>query len=128
MPRWHLRSKKKPTGGRLNSNMKRNSRQKGSKFLDTKIGKINVKLKRMRGGKDKSKILSAESINVTTKGAPSKMAKIVSVEHNTANLHYVRRNTLTKGAIVKTDIGNVKITSRPGQSGFLNGVLVEDKK
>ena len=41
---------------------------------------------------------------------------------------YVRRNIITKGAIVKTEAGLVKITSRPGQDGTLNGILVEEKK
>jgi small subunit ribosomal protein S8e len=36
----------------------------------------------------------------------------------------VRRNIITKGAVVDTDIGHVKITSRPGQSGALNGIKV----
>jgi len=32
---------------------------------------------------------------------------------------------LTKGAIVETELGKVKITSRPGQDGVLNGVLIQ---
>ncbi|MHA1475907.1 MAG: 30S ribosomal protein S8e, partial [Promethearchaeota archaeon] len=38
---------------------------------------------------------------------------------------YNRRNILTKGAIVKTKLGLVKITSRPGQTGQINGKLLE---
>ncbi|MFH1511592.1 MAG: 30S ribosomal protein S8e, partial [Candidatus Woesearchaeota archaeon] len=33
-------------------------------------------------------------------------------------------NIITKGTIVDTDKGKVRITSRPGQDGTLNGVLV----
>ncbi len=51
-------------------------------------------------------------------------AKILSVEENKANRHYERMNILTKGAIVKTDKGDAKITSRPSQDGIVNGVLV----
>ena len=29
------------------------------------------------------------------------------------------------GAVVETEIGKVKITSRPGQKGIVNGVLIE---
>lgn len=43
---------------------------------------------------------------------------------NPANIHYVRRNIITKGAVVDTSVGKVKITSRPGQSGSLSGVKV----
>ncbi|MDO5821049.1 MAG: 30S ribosomal protein S8e, partial [Methanobrevibacter sp.] len=33
-------------------------------------------------------------------------------------------NIITKGAIVETEIGNAKVTSRPGQDGIINGVLL----
>ena len=35
------------------------------------------------------------------------------------------RNILTKGAFVETNLGKVKITSRPGQDGNMNGILIE---
>jgi len=39
----------------------------------------------------------------------------------------LKNKILTKGAIVETDLGDVKITSRPGQQPVLNGVLLEVK-
>ena len=129
MTRWHTRPSRKPTGGILKDNEKRKSRHKGSKFLDTRIGKKNLKISRTRGGREKKKMLSAEFVNVSDPGAKTfKKAKIVSVEGNQANPHYIRRNIITKGAIVKTEIGSVRITSRPGQTGSLNGVLLGEKK
>jgi len=128
MTRWHTRPSKKPTGGKLRNNTKRKSRHKGSKFLDTRIGKTNIKSNRTRGGAEKKKMLSAEYVNVSDPAEKTfKKAKIISVEGNPANPHYVRRNIITKGAVVKTEIGSVRITSRPGQTGFLNGVLLEEK-
>jgi small subunit ribosomal protein S8e len=47
------------------------------------------------------------------------------VVENPANPHYVRRNILTKGAIVETEFGKARIISRPGQHGVINGVLVK---
>ncbi|MCK4384091.1 MAG: 30S ribosomal protein S8e, partial [Candidatus Lokiarchaeota archaeon] len=35
-----------------------------------------------------------------------------------------RRHILTKGAVVETELGNARITSRPGQHGTLNGILM----
>jgi small subunit ribosomal protein S8e len=129
MTRWHTRPSRKPTGGKLRDNEKRKSRHKGSKFLDTRIGKRNLKISRARGGADKKKILSAEFVNVSDPGTKGfKKAKIISVEANQANPHYIRRNIITRGAVVKTEIGSVRITSRPGQTGSLNGVLLEEKK
>lgn len=128
MPRWHLRPARKPTGGLMKSNMKRKSRQKGSKPMETKMGKAVVRIDRIRGANSKARILSADYVNVVdAKGKPLKKAKLLSVTGNPANPHYVRRNIITKGAIVKTDIGSVRITSRPGQTGSLNGVLLEEK-
>ena len=102
---------------------------RGNEFLDTKIGKRNVKTKKSIGGNEKLKLLSVEKINVSDpKTKKHKSVKVISVEKNSANPHFVRRNIITKGAVVKTDIGMVKITSRPGQHGIVNGTLVEEKK
>jgi len=40
----------------------------------------------------------------------------------------VRRNILTKGAVVKTEIGLAKVTSKPGQDGIVNAVLMKEEK
>jgi len=42
--------------------------------------------------------------------------------------HYTRMNVITKGCIVNTEIGRVKVTSRPTQHGVVNGILIEEKK
>ena len=54
--------------------------------------------------------------------------EIKDVLENPANPHYVRRDIITKGAIVITDIGKARITSRPGQHGVVNAVLIEEEK
>ena len=51
--------------------------------------------------------------------------EIITVVENAANIHYVRRNIMNKGAIITTKIGKARITSRPGQSGTINAVLLE---
>ena len=53
-----------------------------------------------------------------------KVAKIVTVRENPANPNYVQRNVITRGAILETDVGLVRVRSRPGQDGILNGVRV----
>lgn len=64
------------------------------------------------------------SINDTKSGKTS-IGTIVSVIENESNPNYVRRNILVKGALIETDKGVVKITSRPGKDGVINGVKVE---
>ena len=53
-----------------------------------------------------------------------KKAKIKVVVENKANVNFVRRNIITKGSVVNTKLGKVRVTSRPGQEGFVNGVLI----
>jgi len=34
---------------------------------------------------------------------------------------------MTRGAVIKTELGNARITSRPGQEKMVNAVLVGEK-
>jgi len=129
MTKWHLNSKKKPTGGRMKTIRKKKRRDRGMEFVETKISKTKLSVKRVRGGNQKMKLLSAEKANVMDqKTKKSKMVKILSVEDNKANVHYIRRNIITKGAVIKTEAGLARVTSRPGQHGVINAVLIEEKK
>ncbi len=129
MTKWHLRSNRKPTGGLLRANRKKRRADRGSEFLETKIGPKRVKVVRTKGGGAKLNLLTADSVNVADpKTGKIAKTKLLTVKENTANPNYVRRNVITKGAVVKTELGLAKITSRPGQDGVLNGVLVEEKK
>ena len=120
------RSKRKPTGGRYKSKQTKRLHRAGSKPMLTKIGERILKTFRIVGGNKKTKNVQVEHINAfNPKTKKYVKAKLETVMSNPANRHYVRRNILTKGAIVKTDKGPVKITSRPGQEPNLNGVLVE---
>ncbi|HJK02918.1 MAG TPA: 30S ribosomal protein S8e, partial [Methanocorpusculum sp.] len=74
----------------------------------------------------KVRALRCEYANVSDKktGKVQKV-KINSVAENAANPNYVRRNLMTKGAIIATDLGKARIVSRPGQDGVINAVLLE---
>ena len=54
--------------------------------------------------------------------------KIKSIVENSANRHFVRRGSLTKGAVVETEQGQARVVSRPGQSGTINAILIDEKK
>jgi small subunit ribosomal protein S8e len=54
----------------------------------------------------------------------TRRAKIEVVEANSANPNYVRRGLLTRGAIIRTDVGRARIVSRPSQDGVVNAVLL----
>ena len=91
----------------------------------TKLAKERkVKVERTLGGNQKQSLLTGNVINVAdTKGKTVKI-DILNVIKNPANPNLVRRNILTKGAIVETKMGKVRVTSRPGQEGTINGVLM----
>lgn len=126
MSLWQGESQRKSTGGRLISARGKRRFEVAPEDAETKLGEHSQKLIRTRGSHQKVKLLATNSINVMDqKTGKAKKATIKTVTENPANIHYVRRNIITKGAVVDTDLGQVKITSRPGQSGTLSGVLVK---
>ena len=127
MTKWNIDFGKKLTGGRIKLNRKKRRFQKGSVPTFTEIGKERKLVKRCRGGLKKIKLASTEFVNIadTKNKKYKKKVKILDVIENPASPHFVRRGIITKGAIVKTEIGKVKITSRPSQDGVVNGIVVE---
>ena len=125
---WHLRSKRSPTGSKLSRVRKKRRMDRGSEFVETKIDERKVKIKRCRGGNVKLKLMSELKANLKDPKGKFIQSKILSVEKNPANPHYARRGIITKGAIIRTEHGLAKVTSRPGQDGVVNAVLIEEKK
>ena len=126
MVQYQERSKRRSTGAKIHTAHKKRKSRMGRNPIETKIGEDRKKLVRTRGANIKIKSYSAEMINVTdTKNNKTTRGAIRRLEENKASLDYQRRNILTKGAIVDTELGKVKITSRPGQSGQVNGILLE---
>ncbi|MFQ5976454.1 MAG: 30S ribosomal protein S8e [Candidatus Hydrothermarchaeales archaeon] len=121
----HLKSKKKKSGGLKRRRRTKRKFEIGSGHPEIKIGGRKTKVERMRGGKRKIKLMIAEDANILDpKTKESKKVKILKVLENSANPHYVRRNIITKGAIIETEIGKAKVTSRLGQDGNINGILL----
>lgn len=123
---WQGESIRKVTGGRRRPAQMKRRAEIGLAPADTHIGEDRAKVLRTYGGNDKVRALRANVANVTNpKNGETKKVKIETVEKNTANPNYVRRNLLTKGAVIKTELGSARITSRPGQDGIINAILVE---
>lgn len=92
----------------------------------TSIGAKSLLNVRGMGNNRKYRTLVAETANVFDKKSKKFFkAKIKTVADNAANRNYVRMNIITKGAIIDTEKGKAKVTSRPGQDGTVNAVLVE---
>ena len=119
------RSNRKPSGGRFVVERKKRKKELARFPAMTKVDENKkAKVIRVAGGNQKRVLLSDNQINVMTKEGKAAKTTIKNVVENTANPNLVRRNILTKGAIVETDLGKVKITSRPGHDGCLNGVQI----
>jgi SSU ribosomal protein S8E len=43
-----------------------------------------------------------------------------------ANREYARRGIIVKGAIIQTEMGKAVVTSRPGQDGAVNALLLKE--
>ena len=66
------------------------------------------------------------SVNISTKDGKTVRATVKRVVENYADPNYVRRNIITKGAVLETDAGMVRVTSRPGMHGVVSGVPVDE--
>ncbi|WP_456373784.1 30S ribosomal protein S8e [Methanocaldococcus sp.] len=125
---WQGRSRRKPTGGLYKPARKKRKYEMGREPIETHVAdSLKIKKVRTRGGNLKVKVVRADFANVLDPETNTcKKVKILTVKENTANLHYVRRNVITKGAIIETEIGLAKVTSRPGQDGTINAVLIKE--
>ncbi|MGD0719126.1 MAG: 30S ribosomal protein S8e [Thermoplasmata archaeon] len=123
---WQGRSRRKRTGGRLRPIRKKRRHEIGRELQLATVGTGTVKKYRVRGGNRKMRILTATTINVYDPSTKlTRNVKVVTVRENPANPNYVQRNVITKGAILETELGRVRVRSRPGQDGVLNGVRVD---
>jgi small subunit ribosomal protein S8e len=125
MARSHAKSKRKYTGKKYKHFRKKRKRELERPSMNTVIGEEKKKTQKTLGGNTKIKLFSTNFINVTDPNT-NKTAKvrILGFESNAASKDLNRRHILTKGAVVETEMGNAKITSRPGQQGTLNGILI----
>jgi small subunit ribosomal protein S8e len=120
------RSLRKASGGRLKPYRKSRQFAKVNQPILAKIGPNKVKSIRSAGANITQKLIAAQKISVADpKKQTVVMSEIQTVVSNQANKNYVQRNIINKGTVVRTKLGTVKITSRPGKTGTLSGILVE---
>ena len=122
---WQGKSNRKPTGGRRVPSANKRKFEIGREKQYTKIGAQSLKQYRGAGGNVKVGMLAAEFANVVDKKTNTvKKVKIVNVKANPADPNYIQRNILNKGATIETEIGDAVVTSRPGQDGAVNAILL----
>ncbi|MFB6101096.1 MAG: 30S ribosomal protein S8e [Haloplanus sp.] len=119
------RSTRKRTGGRLKPFRNKKRYQLGRQPAETTVGEPRFQTIDARGTETKVRALATNVAHVADDDGETVEAEIENVTENPANTNYARRNIVTKGAIIKTSAGRARVTSRPGQTGQVNAVLID---
>jgi small subunit ribosomal protein S8e len=115
------RTGRKISGGKYIKGRKKKSYEVAGQKRVVKLGDDKRKTLRTRGGNKKVSLLKAKFVNLPSK----KKIEIKNVLETPSNKFLARQNILTKGTIVDTELGKVRITNRPSQEGIVNGILIK---
>ena len=119
------RSTRKRTGGRLKPFRNKKRYELGREPAETTVGEPRFQTIDSRGTDTKTRALSTNVAQVADGGEVTQ-ATIENVVDNPSNINYIRRNIITKGAVIETGEGRARVTSRPGQDGQVNAVLLDE--
>jgi len=121
-----MRKGKKTSGGKYVANRKKKSYEIAGQRRVIKLGEDKRKILRTRGKTKKVVLFSAKSVNILNKkDKKTKRSEIKNVLETPSNRFLARQNIITKGTILETADGKVKVTNRPTQEGIVNGILIE---
>ena len=119
-----MKKGRKISGGKYKKSRKKKLYEKKGQKKTVKLGDEKRKAKRTRGGNKKTFLLVAKFVNVIGKDK-NKKVEIKNVLETPSNRFLARQKVITKGTIIETELGKVKITNRPSQEGIINGILVK---
>ncbi|MFQ6134301.1 MAG: 30S ribosomal protein S8e [Nitrososphaerales archaeon] len=119
-------AKKTVSGGRRIPYRGRRAFEKSRYATETILGEVELVKRDVRGGHSKRGLKGVDYANVvdSSTGKVSK-TKILKVFRNPANRDYERRGVITKGCSIETEKGVARVTSRPGQDGVVNAILLK---
>ncbi|MEA1984512.1 MAG: 30S ribosomal protein S8e [Euryarchaeota archaeon] len=124
--KYQGKSRRRLTGAKRKTSHSKRKYELGREAAETHINETKRKNVATTGGNRKVRLMQCNVVNVTD---PSNgnitVTSIDNVVDNAANEHYVRRNIITKGSIITTGLGDAKVTSRPGQDGVVNAMLIK---
>ena len=122
---WHRRSGRKPTGAKLRRFRSKRKHEMGRTPTETLMGEPKRRVIDSKGLMSKTPALKLNMVNLTDpKTNETVRVELLDVEENKANMDYQRRKVITRGTIIKTSKGRARVTSRPGQDGIINAVLI----
>lgn len=121
-----MKTGRKITGGRYKPSRKKKKYELGKHKRIVSLKPTKKKILRVRGGHKKIVLLTSNEINVLNlKTKKSKKVTITNVLETPSNRFLARQNIITKGAIVETELGKVKVTNKPSQEGSVQGIIIE---
>jgi small subunit ribosomal protein S8e len=119
-------AKRKFTGGRKIASRGRRNFEIDRYPNEAIIGTIDTVTRTVRGGNTKTAFKTTDFANVTdTASNKTVRSKILRVTKNFANKDYERRGVISKGALIETEAGPARISSRPGQHGMVNAIAIK---
>jgi small subunit ribosomal protein S8e len=118
-------AKRKSTGGRYHAHRGRRAFERDGYAIEPIVGPTTKRSSRRRGGRLSSGIVTADTANVSDTSGKAVKSKILRVKQSPANRDYERRGVITKGAVIETEAGEAKVTSRPTDDGIVNAVLTK---
>ncbi len=118
--------KRKMSGGRRTASRSRRSFERNRYASETIIGEFDQVKRDVRGKRFKIGLKRIDYLNVVDPSTGKVFrTKIIKAIRNPANRDYERRGVITKGVSLETEKGVVRVTSRPGQEGVVNAILLE---
>ncbi|MEB2836400.1 MAG: 30S ribosomal protein S8e [Desulfurococcales archaeon] len=124
---YQWRDHKKPSGGKRSWYYKvKRKYAYGRPFVPPVLSDKDERAKiRVRGGNFKVRVRRAAYAVVSDpKTGKSVKARILRVVESAPNREFARRGIIVRGVIIQTEAGLARVTSRPGQDGVVNAVLI----
>jgi len=117
---------RKISGGRKRPHRKRRKYELGRYPTETTLDVADKRvIQRVRGGNIKVRLKRAADANVVDpETGEAKKVRIIRILESPANREFARRGIIVKGTIILTELGKAVVTSRPGQDGVVNAVLM----
>jgi small subunit ribosomal protein S8e len=117
---------RKSTGGRKIPLRKRRKYEIDRYPNEATVGTTDIVTRKVRGGNIKTAYKTVDFANITDPTSNKTIrSKILRVTKNLANKDYERRGVISKGALIETEAGPARVSSRPGQHGIVNAIAIK---
>ena len=127
---YQWRDRKRPSGGKRSWYYKVKRKYAFGRYFIPAVLSSSEERKIIRVRGDNIKVRArkvAYAVVSDPETGMSVKARILKILETPANREYARRGIIVKGTIIETTEGKAVVTSRPGQDGVVNAVLIEKR-